>query len=46
MVVGEVVECGNMFGGEYGAGIEGADKEVLRGGCDLGWVVCPHREAV
>ena len=23
-----VVECGNMFGGEHGADIEGADEEV------------------
>ena len=28
VVVGEVVECGNMFRGEHGAGIEGADEEV------------------
>ena len=27
VVVGEVVECGNMFGGEHGAGIEDADEE-------------------
>ena len=28
VVVGEVVECGNMFRGEHGAGNEGADEEV------------------
>ena len=30
MVVGTVVECGNMFGGEHRASIEGADEEVCR----------------
>ena len=30
MVVGKVVECGNMFEGEYRASIEGADEEVCR----------------
>ena len=30
MVVSEVVECGNMFRGELGASIEGADEEVCR----------------
>ena len=28
VVVGEVVECCNMFRGEDGADIEGADEEV------------------
>ena len=28
VVLGEIVESGNMFGGEHGAGNEGADKEV------------------
>ena len=27
VVVGEVVECGNMFRDEYGAGIVGADED-------------------
>ena len=30
VVVGEVVECGNMCRGEHGASIEGADEEVCR----------------
>ena len=30
MVVDEVVECGNMFKGEHGVSIEGADEEVCR----------------
>ena len=32
MVVGEVVECGNMFRDEHGASIESADEEVYRVG--------------
>ena len=28
VIVGEDVECGNMFRGEHGAGIESADEEV------------------
>ena len=36
MVVGDVVECGNMFTGEHGVDIEGADEMV----CGVGetWV--------
>ena len=36
VVVGEIVECGNMFWGEHGACIEDADEEV----CEVGgtWV--------
>ena len=30
MIVGQVVECGNMFRGEHGASVEGADEEVCR----------------
>ena len=30
VVVGQVVECGNMFRGEHGASVEGADEEVCR----------------
>ena len=33
VVVYEVVECSNMFKGEFEAGIEGADEEV----CRVGW---------
>ena len=36
MVVGEVVECGNMFRGEHRAGTEGADEEVF--GVGVTWV--------
>ena len=32
VVIGKVVECGNMFGGEHRASIEGADEEVCRVG--------------
>ena len=32
VVVGQVVECGNMFRGEHGASVEGADDEVCRVG--------------
>ena len=32
VVVGQVVECGNVFRGEHGANIEGADEEVCRVG--------------
>ena len=35
VVVGEVVECGNMFRGEHEAGIEGADEVC---GVDCTWV--------
>ena len=35
-VVGEVVECGNMFSGEHGAGIEGADEVYGVGGTWIG----------
>ena len=30
VVVGQVVECGNMFRGEHGASVEGADEKVCR----------------
>ena len=30
MIVGQVVECGNMFRGEHGASVEGADEDVYR----------------
>ena len=30
VVVGQVVECGNMFRGEHGASVENADEEVCR----------------
>ena len=30
MVVGQVVESGNMLRGEHGANVEGADEEVCR----------------
>ena len=32
VVVGQVVECGNVFRGEHGTSIEGADEEVCRVG--------------
>ena len=32
MVVGQVAECGNMFRGEHGAIVEGADEEFCRVG--------------
>ena len=32
MVVGQVVECGNVFRGTHGTSIEGADEEVCRVG--------------
>ena len=32
MVVRQVVECGDMFRGEHGASVEGADEEVCRMG--------------
>ena len=28
MVVGQVVECGNIFRGEHGTSVEDADEEV------------------
>ena len=36
VVIGEVVECANMFRVEHGAGIEGADEKV----CGVGgtWI--------
>ena len=37
MVVGKVVECGNMFRGEHGVSIESADEEVCRVGGT--WIV-------
>ena len=44
MVVGKVVDCGNMFMGEHEASIEDADGEVCRVGGT--WIVeYPHREA-
>ena len=30
VVVGQVVECGNVFMDEHGASIEGANEEVCR----------------
>ena len=46
MVVGEVIECGNMFRGEHGASIEGADEEVCRvGGTWIG-LDSPQRSSV
>ena len=44
MVVGQVVECGNMFKGEHGVRVEGADKEVCRVGGT--WIGPTHGEAV
>ena len=45
MIIGEVIECGNMFRGEHGAGIEGADEEVCGvGGPGLGWI-SPQRSS-
>ena len=39
VVVGEVVECGNMFRGEHGVSVEGADEEVSGWvGPGLGWI--------
>ena len=32
MVVGQVVECGNVIRGEHETSIEGADEEVCRVG--------------
>ena len=32
VVVGQIVECGNVFRGEHGTSIEGADEEVCRVG--------------
>ena len=32
MIVGEVVECGNIFWVEHGASSEGADEKVCRVG--------------
>ena len=46
MVVGEVVECGNIFRGEHGVGIEGADEEVCGvGETWVGWM-SPQRSSV
>ena len=37
MVVGQVVECGNVFRGEHGTSIEDADEEVCSvGGTGIG----------
>ena len=45
MFVGEVVECGNMFGGEHGAGSEGVDEEVCGvGGTCVGLIVPTEKQ--
>ena len=45
VVVGQVVECGNMFGGEHGASVEGADEEVCRvGGTWIGLDILTERQ--
>ena len=36
MVVDQVVECGNMFRGEHGASVDGADKVCRVGGTWIG----------
>ena len=39
VVFGEVVECGKMFRGEHGAGIEDTDEEVcVVGGTWIGFL--------
>ena len=46
MVVDQVVECGNMFRGEHGASVEGADEEICRvGGTGIGLDI-PQRSSV
>ena len=32
VVVGQVIECDNMFRGEHGASVKGADEKVCRMG--------------
>ena len=46
MVVGQVVECGNMFRGEHEASVKGTDEEVAGWvGPGLGWIF-PQRSSV
>ena len=45
MVVGKVVECGNMFGVEHRASIEGADEKVCRvGGTWIGLDISTEKQ--
>ena len=45
MVVGKVVEWGNMFGGEHRVSIEGADEEVCRvGGTWIGLDISTEKQ--
>ena len=45
VVVGKVVECGNMFGGEHSASIEGADEDVCRvGGTWIGLDISTEKQ--
>ena len=46
MVVGKVIECGKMFGGEHRASIEDADEEVCRVGETWIGLDIPHSVAV
>ena len=47
MVVGQVLKCGNMFRGEHGASVEGADEEVCRvSGPWIGFWISPQRSSV
>ena len=41
VVVSQVVECCNMFRGEHGASVEGADEEVCRVGGTWIWLDIP-----
>ena len=38
VIVGQVIECGNMFRDEHGASVEGADEEVCRVGGTWIWL--------
>ena len=45
MVVGKGVECDNMFRGEHGASIDGADEEVCRvGGTWIGLDISTEKQ--
>ena len=45
MVVGQVVECGNMYRGEHRASVEGTDEEVCRvGGTWIGLNILTEKQ--
>ena len=45
VVVGDVVECGNMFMGDHGASVEDADEEVCRvGGTWIGLDISTEKQ--